>query len=269
MDITQMLKGLPYIPPDLAVSKIIPTDDALRYTKAKIDAGTHTNRQGVSPPADLNIDITLRDNVTGDYVKVPIIPEAIYYQNGETQAVSVNILNLGTVNFPSGTDLDTVNWGSFFAANYDPGYCKYSDQQTPVYYRDKFTEWKKGLTSLQLIIPVIDINLEVYVNTFNWELSGAAGDITYQVALKEYRHIKPKQIATSETTLSTTKNPENRPELVNKVAIDKYTVQTGDTLTRISKITGVNPWQTIYSKNKSTIGPDPDKIYPGQVFNIS
>lgn len=51
--------------------------------------------------------------------------------------------------------------------------------------------------------------------------------------------------------------------------IEKYTVQKGDTLQKISqKFYGTaNKWTKIYKANKATLKA-PDKIYPGQVIDI-
>lgn len=47
-----------------------------------------------------------------------------------------------------------------------------------------------------------------------------------------------------------------------------YTVQKGDTLSGIAAKYGMS-WQQLYEQNKAVIGPDPNKIYPGQVLTIS
>jgi nucleoid-associated protein YgaU len=56
------------------------------------------------------------------------------------------------------------------------------------------------------------------------------------------------------------------PETVN---IQKYTVQKGDTLQKISKkfYGTTKKWTKIYEANKDII-KGPNKIYPGQAINI-
>ena len=46
-----------------------------------------------------------------------------------------------------------------------------------------------------------------------------------------------------------------------------YVVKKGDTLTSIAKKYNTT-WRSIYNKNKSVIGNNPNKIYPGQVLTI-
>jgi nucleoid-associated protein YgaU len=48
---------------------------------------------------------------------------------------------------------------------------------------------------------------------------------------------------------------------------ETYTVQSGDTLSKIGQHHGVN-WHEIYEANKDVIGDNPDKIRPGQVLHI-
>ena len=46
-----------------------------------------------------------------------------------------------------------------------------------------------------------------------------------------------------------------------------YVVKKGDTLSGIASKFGLN-WKTLYNNNKSVIGNNPNKIYPGMVLNI-
>lgn len=46
-----------------------------------------------------------------------------------------------------------------------------------------------------------------------------------------------------------------------------YTVKSGDNLSKIASQYGLS-WQDVYNANKSTVGSNPNLIYPGQTFNI-
>ncbi|HET9476473.1 MAG TPA: LysM domain-containing protein, partial [Dehalococcoidia bacterium] len=45
-----------------------------------------------------------------------------------------------------------------------------------------------------------------------------------------------------------------------------YTVARGDTLSGIATRLGIADWRRLYEANRATIGPDPNRIYPGQVL---
>ena len=47
----------------------------------------------------------------------------------------------------------------------------------------------------------------------------------------------------------------------------QYTVQPGDTLSRIAAAQGVD-WQALYAVNVAVIGADPAWIFPGQLLNL-
>lgn len=222
-------------------------------------------------PKGIAVEITIRDNKTGRYLKIPVIPPTIKYVDGEALTDSVKIINLGMVDFPSGVALDSMNWESFFPARYDPSYCSTSALMLPLEYRDQFRAWKKESTSLQLICPVAGINNPMKVTSFEAELRGFEGDIYYYVAFKEDRKILPRQIdvAVEGTTIKAvgTVTPASRAAVPQTTTPATYTVVAGDSLSLIGKKTGV-AWSTIYANNKGVIGPDPNLIYPGQVYNL-
>lgn len=49
-----------------------------------------------------------------------------------------------------------------------------------------------------------------------------------------------------------------------------YTIQKGDSLSKIAKETygDTGSWQKLYDENKEVIGSDPNKIFPGQQIRI-
>ncbi|MCO5387791.1 MAG: LysM peptidoglycan-binding domain-containing protein [Desulfosporosinus sp.] len=110
------------------------------------------------------------------------------------------------------------------------------------------------------------------IRSYEGELRGFEGDIYYTVMLKEDRKIVPRQIdvAVVGATIQavSTVGPENRPAVASTtVSPATYTVVSGDSLSLIGKRLGI-PWSTIYANNKGVVGPDPNKIYPGQVYNL-
>ena len=66
---------------------------------------------------------------------------------------------------------------------------------------------------------------------------------------------------------SSSNSSDNSSSSSSGSASGSYTVQSGDTLSAIAAKEGVN-WHTLYTDNESTIGSNPNLIYPGQVLNL-
>ncbi|HZP51886.1 transglycosylase family protein [Actinocrinis sp.] len=47
-----------------------------------------------------------------------------------------------------------------------------------------------------------------------------------------------------------------------------YTVVSGDTLSGIAAKEGISNWETLYQENQSTVGSNPNLIFPGQVLHF-
>jgi hypothetical protein len=218
----------------------------------------------------VKFEITLKDNTTGQSVTVPVLPinGALSYVDGDQQPISVNILDLGTVEIPAGVALDSCGWDSLFPAQHDPSYCAVGPGQLrkPVEYRNMFSAWKDAGTSLQLICPAANLNKTVYLKSFSWTARGAEGDLYYSVLFTEYRKLAPKKVAIG-GTLRSGPTPADRPPMPATPKPQTYTVQSGDTLSLIGKKLGIN-WKTIYENNKAVIGANPNVIIPGQVLKI-
>jgi len=218
----------------------------------------------------INVDIFLQDSLTGEYLQIPVVPERIPWTDGDALADTVRILNLGNIDFPNGVDLDSLTLESFFPANYDPFLCATSNLLKPLEYRNKLSGWKDTGRPVQVIIPTAGINHRMYVSSFSWDLRGFEGDLYYSVTFKLFRTIKPKQLTPGGTAPDPNKKTvADRPAGPESVLPKTYTVKTGDTLVKIAKSLGIADWRTgVYNKNKAVIGPDPGKIYPGQVLKL-
>jgi LysM repeat protein len=219
----------------------------------------------------VNVEITIRDNSTGEYVAIPVIPEVVDYASGDAMATTVNILQLGAVDFPNGVGLESIGWASFFPVRYDPSYCKFSNFSLPVEYRQKLTDWKTLKTSLQLIIPAARINKTVYLASFSSKVQGFEGDIPYTVSFKELKTIRPIQlpitVVPKPVPPKPAPTPAARPAAPAPPKPKTYTVKSGDCLSVIAKRLGISSWNKIYDLNRDKI-KNPNLIYPGQVLTI-
>lgn len=217
----------------------------------------------------INVEITIRDNTTGKYLHIPVVPAEIPYTDGDALTDSVKILNLGNVNFPNGVDLDSLSLNSFFPAKYDPWLCVTSNLLTPIEYRNQFSSWKDKGISLQVIIPAAGINKTMYISNFNWTLKGHEGDIYYTLTFTELKTIKPKQLTPGGTAPPPgKKTAKDRNPAPQKTTPKTHSVRAGDTLTRIAKLYSIPDWRTVYNKNKAAIGANPAKLIIGTILKL-
>jgi LysM repeat protein len=220
--------------------------------------------------ANKKVSISIREQSTGKYYKIPVLPEEIAYSFGDALKDSVTVIDLGTVDFHSGNDLDSMGWSSFFPARYDAGYCTTSKLLTTLEYKDLFERWKSTGARLQLICPAAGINEPMVLYSFKAVFKGAEMDLYYQVEFKKKRTIKPVKVDLGAimSKAKSKKDPKNRESIPDKEKPGTYTVKSGDTLTRIAKVYGITPWKILYEKNKNTIGTDPGSIKAGQVLKL-
>lgn len=216
---------------------------------------------------NIPVEISIRDNKTGRYLRVPVLPEVITYAPGDAIKDAAMIINLGNVEFHNGVELDNMAWNSFFPARYDSAYCSTSNLLKPQAYCERFEKWKNEGTSLQVICPAAGINKRMVVMSFTWAYRGFEGDIYYQIEFAERRTIRPKKLKTS-TVINKKKQPQDRPKQPAKPKPKTYTVKRGDNLTKIAKQYKLRNWQALYNANRSVIGSNPNLIFPGQVLRI-
>jgi LysM repeat protein len=221
------------------------------------------------------VTLTIKDEKTGKYYVIPVLPEKIEYAEGDKQAQTVNIIDLGDVDFLSGTALDSMGWSSFFPGRYDAGYVSLASPLKPNSYKDLFKGWKDNGTPLRVISPEAGISQPVYLASFNWDLRGFEGDIYYVVNFKERRTIKPVQLTvngTKPTPKPAATTPAKRTAVPKPPAPKYYIVVSGDYLTKIAKKYGISDWRNkLYLPNKAPNGPlgsNPSLLYPGQKLKL-
>jgi LysM repeat protein len=221
----------------------------------------------------VKVELTIRDEKTGKYYPIPVLPERIEYAEGDKQADTVNIIDLGEVDFLSGVALDNVGWSSFFPGRYDAGYVSVRNPLSPTAYKKLFDSWKDNGTPLRLICPAAGINKQVYLSAFTWDLRGFEGDIYYNLNLKERKTIKPIQLSVTRPAPSKSKKtPAKRPAKTAATQPKYYVVKKGDWLIKIAKKYNIKDWRKqLYEPNKKPkgpLGPNPDLIYPGQKLKL-
>lgn len=218
------------------------------------------------------MDIVLRSGAT--VLKIPVPPAELFLQVGDQVVETVNIVNLGPVDFPVGKALDGLEWSSFFPVRYDPGYCTTRDLVDPRAAVEILEEWKDNRLPVRVTVPILNIGLTVQVRRFTWGVKpGEDLDIYYTLGLVEHREIMIRQVtvtaAAAGEALTMVQDPKVRPPSTTPAPAkpSTYTVKSGDSLSLIAKKHGTT-WSALYDKNKAVVGVNPNLIYPGQVLTL-
>lgn len=209
------------------------------------------------------MDIYLRDP-EGPTLRIPVMPPEIAIKR-EKSIETVEIINIGEVDFPKGEKIKEISFSSFFPKEYDSSYCRHPDLMDPQDAMNQLTAWMAKKGPVRLMIPPTIINVLVLVSVNNSVFRGGEpDDVYYELVCRTWREIKVRtsaekaaQVDTGGTALL------ERPDLKPKPAI--YEVVPGDTLWNIAKLQygKGSRWKEIYDNNREEIGPSYDLITPG------
>ena len=194
------------------------------------------------------IDIYIREKSGKREIRIPLIPEEIKFPRGDATFITNEIMGLGEVVTPSGTELGGYSWSSEF-----PGMARKDDPmirgawQDPKNYDSILSDWKKNGTELNILATGYPINADVYLKGYSPTAAGAFGDIYYEISFVEIRKVT---VITSAVNKPATTEP-TRPTSAGKT----YTIKAGDTLWGIAKkfYNDGSKWGVIYTANKDII----------------
>ena len=221
----------------------------------------------------MNVDIYIREKNGNREIRIPLLPEEIAVSHGEGTFVTYDIMNKGEVAEPTGNGLTEISWKSEFPGSYRTELSMLrGKRQSPQAYIQIIKSWKKNGTPLNLLVTGYPINVDVYVKDYSENISGAFGDVPYEI-----KFIEKKDITISKTTVKTATTSTKR----TATKTTKYTIKSGDTLWGISqKFYGTGTkWELIYNANKEIIEQTAKKygksssnngwwIYPGVTLTI-
>lgn len=203
----------------------------------------------------------------GPQLQLPVNPAEVTIRR-EKQYETVNIINLGEVDFPTGSKVKEISFPSFFPANYD-SYCSYQSIPDPQLAMNQLTAWMGSEKPIRLIITDTIINVLVLLAVHNTTIKGGEpGDVYYEIICRTWREVKVRtaaEVASSPVAGAGTAQNQPRPRVDVKPVPKTQTVKPGDTLWAIAKLAygDGSKWQAIYEANKKTIGPNKDLILPG------
>nr|BDD45987.1 hypothetical protein 4 [bacterium]BDD46361.1 hypothetical protein 7 [Pelagibacterales bacterium] len=196
----------------------------------------------------------------GQNLHFPVNPKEVSVK-GDKEINTVNILEMGEVDFPSGEKRTGIRFSSFFPIDYDSGYCRYPNIPDPQEAIEQLIEFRKNGKPVRFLVTETPINTMVLITKVNYVPSkgGEPGDIYFDVEMRTWREIKVRDSPAQNEINSQRPRSDTRP--VPKV----YRVKSGDSLYKIAKLQmgSGSYWREIYEKNQDRVGPDPNLIYPG------
>lgn len=199
----------------------------------------------------------------GSQFRFPVNPEEISVET-ETMKETIEIVNLGEVDFPWGEKRAEIRFSSFLPRDYD-SYCQYPDIPDPIAAAKQLEEWRKAKQPLRFIVTDSPINdLVIILSLKTYIKGGEPGDIYFDLALRSWREIKVRTKVELVTQVAGAITVAARSD--TKPVLKVYVVKSGDSLWKIAKLQLGNgaKWKQIYDANRSVIGPNPNLIQSGQ-----
>ena len=195
-------------------------------------------------------------------LRLPVLPPSFGVEVGNLNT-RVNINEIGNINLIGKSDLKEITIERFFPAQ-EYYFCEYTGFPKPYECVDMIEGWRLSGKPIRLIITETPINLALAIDNFTFGERDGTGDVYYNLELSEYVFLEIKTVAKQREYKVETQRP------TTKEVPKTYIVKSGDSLWAISKrLTGNgNNWRTIYNKNKSVIGSNPNLIYPAKVGDI-
>lgn len=164
--------------------------------------------------------IYFTDPQTQEKLQIPVLPPKITVK-WERQTETVNILNLGDVDFTTGRKLQEISFSSFFPVEYTPTYCRYADIPAPSEAYMTLDGWCAARNTdyvpdrpvrLMIVGTSLDINMLVLITSLEVEdRGGEPGDIYYSLTCREWREIKVRTEA-EQRARNNRPNPKPKPK---------------------------------------------------------
>lgn len=208
-------------------------------------------------------------NLDGGMIHFPINPEHITCQTGN-RTQTFEPINLGEIVLPRGRMSTRFTLEGFF-----PGEARKNDPKVKNWVHPKeltstLSLWRNQGATLRLLVTETPINHNVIFDgddSFEHDWKGGHGDCWYTIRLVEARDliVRTEAEASQKTTTTSQQTARSTPTKQKT-----YTVKSGDSLWTIAKklLGDGGRWKELYNANKSTIGKDPNRIYPGQTLRI-
>ncbi len=216
--------------------------------------------------ASSDFDVYLTNTKDNDTFHFPVNPLSLTV-NREKKYNTVEIIDIGEIDVnDKGTKIHEISIETLIPDVYEP-YCRYTDIASAKDTIEKLEKWQNQVEPLRLIITGIAFNNLVNLGAMNEEVKpeGLYNGKYFTFTFRTYKESKVELYKPPSGSASLKNN--RTPAATTK---GTYVVKSGDNLWNIAKKYYGNgaKWPTIYSKNKSVVGSNPNLIYPGQKLVI-
>lgn len=211
------------------------------------------------------MDFYLTDE-TGKRLHFPLNPERITAVT-TARIQTFEAIELGEYALPRGTLLVRMTFDGLLPGATRKHTSLVKSWRDPRAIAGELSGWRNEGAKLRLLVTETPFNHDVFMQTFEHTWSGGHGDMRYSLELVQARDIliHPEGQAKSKAEVKVLSASRSLP-----ASAKTHTVVSGDTLWGIAKKRLYNGarYMEIYNLNKALIGPDPNKIKPGQVLRL-
>ncbi len=216
-----------------------------------------------------------------DKCLLPVAPPKLQLKIGNTNK-TVTLINEGEINLLRKAGLTEVEFECMIPQVHYPFSSYKSGFREADFFLDYFEALKTGKKPFQFIVcrkrpddgRLFDTNLRVAMEDYRMtEDAKDALDLKVKIKLKQWRDYGTKtvniRLDTGKPNAAVTQ-PRETVASPAPAAAQQYTVVKGDCLWKIAKRFYGNgsKYTVIYDANRSVIGGNPNRIYPGQVLTI-
>lgn len=201
------------------------------------------------------MDIIISEKSGKNKMYLQWLPDKIVCESGEARLAVYDIINLGEVNIPNGSNLQQFKWESTLPGEKHKNlpFLK-AEWKNPKDIQSQWSKWKVNHTPLTLIITDTPINHDVYLFDYNISYEGAYGDYKYDIIFRAKRKDIVIKVDGNNSKSSSSKNKTTT-----------YTIKKGDTLWKIAKNllkkkTGKNPKNKDIKKLANQLYTDNKKV---------
>lgn len=212
------------------------------------------------------MDFYLTDTASGKRLHFPMNPERITAVT-TARIQTFEAIELGEYALPRGSMLVRMTFDGLLPGETRKHTSLVKSWRDPRQIAGDLSAWRNAGTKLRLLVTETPFNHDVFIQTFEHTWSGGHGDMRYSLELVQARDIliHPEGQAKSKAEVKVLSASRSLPAQAKT-----HTVVRGDTLWGIAKkhLHNGARYMEIYNLNKALIGPDPNKIKPGQVLRL-